>query len=315
MPSSLLWTSWAHWSWWSAEPAVLVPVALLAWCYGRGWQRLAAASRREGRDGKDPVASGGREAAFAGALLVVVLALQSPLDRLSALLFWVHMVQHLLLLVVAAPLAVLGAPWLPLWAGAPAFVRRGATRLAGGRPASRLFSVLRPASTPPASFAVFLVVLWAWHLPPLYDAALRVQAVHDVEHLTFLGAGVLFWSQVLASPPLPRRLGPLWRAGYMFAAMGQNVALAAAVGLSRVAWYAPYASLADRPGHVGALWDQQFGAGVMWTLGDVPFTIVLTASIAAWLTQPPPGSYPAGTPTAVTAVAGGGPGGGHRAIG
>ena len=137
----------------------------------------------------------------------------------------------------------------------------------------------------PAISCVLLIIgTWAWHWPALYDLALTNAAIHDwCEHLTFLAVSALFWTQVIPSPPLHPRLGYLGRMVCVGIAIAQNVVLAVLLGFAQVPLYAPYAHLALGPGGLSALQDQQLGAGIMWTFGDVPFGIALSILVHRWL--------------------------------
>ncbi|MGH2877170.1 MAG: cytochrome c oxidase assembly protein, partial [Solirubrobacteraceae bacterium] len=121
--------------------------------------------------------------------------------------------------------------------------------------------------------------------PYLYDLTLRNQDVHDLEHLSFLVFGVLFWAQVVDSPPLRCRLAHLQRAAFVLSAMVVGWLLAIVLAFAGAPLYAPYAALATRPGGLSALGDQQLGAGVMWGPGTVPFAIALFALLYRWLDE------------------------------
>ena len=148
-----------------------------------------------------------RSAAFYGGLLSIVVALDTPLDELADTLFPAHMTQHLLLLMVAPPLIVLSAPWMRLWRPLPlGFRRTVAKSVARGRWAAPLRALGRLLARPLPAWIAFNGVLVAWHVPVLYDATLSNEAMHDLEHATFLVAGVLFWMQVIDSPPVRAHL-------------------------------------------------------------------------------------------------------------
>ncbi|HUY62119.1 MAG TPA: cytochrome c oxidase assembly protein, partial [Candidatus Dormibacteraeota bacterium] len=164
---------------------MLVPLLLLGGLYWRG-------HRRAGR---------WRPVAFFAGLAVLLLALESPIDFLSQSLFWMHMVQHMLLLLVVAPLLVAGAPWLPLWQGLPGPVRRWLGPRAAPVLQTRLGQRLgRAATAPLVGLGLFAVDLWAWHLPVLFDLTLRNEAVHHVEHISFVVVGLFYWATVIDSP-------------------------------------------------------------------------------------------------------------------
>src|SRR6185437_5188873 len=133
--------------------------------------------------------------------------------------------------------------------------------------------------------ALFVTGIWIWHWPPLYDLALLNGSIHDwLEHSTFLAVSVFFWAQIIPSPPVRMRMGYLGRMGCIAVAIIQNVILAALLGFAPQPLYAPYAHLALGPGGLTALQDQSLGAGIMWTVGDLPFGIAFSVLLHKWLT-------------------------------
>jgi cytochrome c oxidase assembly factor CtaG len=228
-----------------------------------------------------------RSGCFYAGLAVVVIALNSPLESLSSQLFWAHMIQHVLLLVVAPPLLALARPWMRLWRALPLTDRRVLSRaLVAGRPAAPLRALSRAAGRPAVSLVLFSGVLLAWHIPALFDQTLRSSSLHALEHLSFFATALLFWKQVIPSPPLRAPLTDVWRAGYVVAAMVVCWALAVVLAIEPHALYAHYAHEASRPGGITALADQQIAAGIMWVPGSISFLIVLFVQIHRWLTPP-----------------------------
>lgn len=214
---------------------------------------------------------------------IILLGDSAPIDILSSRFFWVHMIQHLLLLVVMAPLLVAAAPLQPLWLGLPGWARRllkAAAKLKAGRAFYRVGHWLRQ---PAISCGLLIIGTWVWHWPALYDLALTNDAIHDwCEHLTFLAVSVLFWTQVIPSPPLRPRLGYIGQMVCVGVALAQNVVLAVLLGFAPAPLYAPYAHLATATGGFSALQDQQLGAGIMWTFGDVPFGTAISVLFQRW---------------------------------
>jgi len=204
-----------------------------------------------------------------GALL---LALVSPIAYFDITLQWDHMLQHVLLLLVAPPLILMADPFRTAWAGYLA---------AQGRPISidgtwpaRVMRVLH--SRPRA--ATVIVVLFSmnllfWHVPPIYDDTLRIASIHDLEHLSFLVLGLLFWDQVISPVQAPGRLSLMGRATVVIAGTFVSWALAIAIGYASHPLYA-YPTPA---GGFSLLADQQIAAGVMWVQGQrsVPHRIAL----------------------------------------
>jgi cytochrome c oxidase assembly factor CtaG len=225
-----------------------------------------------------------RAALFYAGLLVIFLALATPIDALAEKLLWIHMIQHMLLLTVAPPLIVLGSPWRSLWRPLPLDFRRTVARTVIRSPGFAPIRALgRALVTPLGALLAFTAGLWLWHLPGAYDLALRSSTVHGLEHITFLSVGILFWAQVTASTPAKPTLPPLARIAYVGAGAVSNVLVAMVLAFAPTALFAPYAHLADRPGGITALQDQQIAAGIMWSAGDVPFGIAIALLVQGWL--------------------------------
>lgn len=235
-----------------------------ALAYSRG---LLALWRRAGRG---RVIAGAQAAAFFTGLVIVAIALLSPLETQAGRLLWLHMVQHLLLTLAAAPLLVLGAPGAALAAALPPRWRH--------RPPVRLRRVAAQSWWPLAAAAAHLLVLWGWHVPVLYQAALSHPALHAAEHGMMFGSGLWLWSSVLShGGPLrrPRPAGAL----AVFAVATLSVGLGALLTLSPAAWYAIY------PGGAGLspLEDQQVAGALMWATGGVVYSLAGAVVFAAWL--------------------------------
>ena len=224
-------------------PLALVGLAFLSALYVHG------AWRRGARQGRAQPVGRWRIASFLGGTAVVAVALGSPLHHAAETSLAAHMVQHLLLLVVAAPSIAFGRPMVVLSAsGSP--VRPVVRRLA---PVVR-WLLERPLHVG----AVHAAVVWLWHLPAPYEAALANPLVHAFEHLTLLAAGVLFW--LVIAEPDPARLGSISAVGYLFAAAMQCGVLGALLTLSETLWYPASASAAAAE----SLADQQLAGVLMW---------------------------------------------------
>jgi putative membrane protein len=250
--------------------AAIVVAAVLYLLGGRASATTADAAKR------------GRGAAFYVGLLTLALAIDSPIDAYADSLFWVHMVQHVLLTMVAPPLLLLGRPWPRLVRPFPLRVRRPAARtvLAGDR-LRPLRSATRWLAAPLPAFVLFNGTLLLWHIPGLFDLTLRDGPVHDLEHALFFSTGLLFWAHVL---PRPRpALGDAARALYATGAVLVSWVLALVLGVASSPLYSGYASLHVRPTGISALADQQLAAGVMWVPGSVPLTIALLFAASSWL--------------------------------
>jgi putative membrane protein len=273
------------WDWSFDPPLVLViDLAILYWLGDRRTVTPARAVRERRW----------QSASFYAGLVVLAIALSSPLEILSGQLFWAHMVQHVLLLVVAAPLIVLARPWIRLWRSLPLDLRRWLARnLSHGARTRSLRSISRVLGGPPASFVAFSVVLLVWHVPTLFDATLRSSPLHALEHTLFFVTATMFWKQVIHSPPLRARLSSVQRVAYLVGAMVVSWILAVVLALAPDPLYSFYAHEASRPGGISALTDQQIAAGIMWVPGSITFVIVIFVYVHRWLAPAPP--LPTGT--------------------
>ncbi len=266
---------------WPVEPPLflVLAVGLLYWLGGRRQFAARHRSRLERRS---------REAAFYLGLLTILAALDSPLDPLAAKLFAAHMAQHVLLLTVAPPLLLFGEPLLRIWRPLPLGFRRSVAKaVARRRWAAPLRSAGRLLTRPVPSFALFNGMLLAWHVPALYDATLRSQPVHDLEHALFVATALLFWAQAIESKPLHARLDQLRRTVYVTGALLVSWVLAIVLAFAPSPLYSAYAALPSRPGGLSALGDQQLAAGVMWVPGSIAFTIAIFLSFYRWLDPEP----------------------------
>jgi len=254
---------------WSIEP--LVTIGLLV--AGVLW--VAAVRRVDRAHPSNPVPRV-RSAAFIGGLAAIAVALQSGIERYDTVLFSVHMVQHLLLALVAAPLIALAGPITLLLRVVPARTRREVVLPVLH---SRL---VRALSFPVVAGVVFAGVMWGAHFSPLFDLALEDPLAHDLEHALFLGTGLLFWWPAVGVDPSPWRMAHPIRALYVFLQMPQNTFLAVALLSAPAPLYEHYATLA-RPWGPTPLADQQTAAGIMWLAGDVLFLAAILLLIVSWM--------------------------------
>jgi cytochrome c oxidase assembly factor CtaG len=201
---------------WTWRPDVMAVVAVLGATYLLGWCRL---HRRQ-----PSAAPAWRLSLYMAGLAVIVLALLSPIDTLGSLLFFMHMAQHELLTMVAPPLLLLGNPLPAILWGLPPAVRRRAARLLGPRAWTR--RALQALTLMPVALPLYVVTLWAWHLPAAYEASLRDELVHNVQHLSFFTTALLFWWPIIdPSPKLHGHIHHGFRLLYVFPAAFQSQAL------------------------------------------------------------------------------------------
>jgi putative membrane protein len=253
---------------WTFEPALLVTLLVAALGYRRGRARLGrriAGAREKGR-----------AVAFYGGLVVLAAALMSPLDALASTLFSGHMAQHLLLMVVAAPLLAYARPTAAFVAGLPAGGRDLVRR-------SRVRGTARALLNPVVVWVIGAVALWAWHMPALYEAALAHEPLHVLEHASFFGAALLFWSVVFASGTrrgLPRPVAIV----LVFASGVQGSALGAVLLFASTPLYAVHEAGA-RLWDVSPLADQQLAGALMWSPPALMYIVVMGWLLVRWFAE------------------------------
>jgi cytochrome c oxidase assembly factor CtaG/polyferredoxin len=249
---------------WPSEPWLLASLLLSAVTYFRGWNILR---RREPRRW-----NGWRLASFIGGLTAIFLALASPLEPFATLLLQIHMVQHLLLMMVAPPLIWLAAPLFPMVRGLPAPVRTvWVAPLLRWRGLRLAFSRL---THPLVAWPIYVGVTWFWHAPRFYDLALGNERWHLVEHAIFMAAALLFWYPVVRPYPSRPRWSPWLLFPYLLLADVQNTVLAAWLTFSSRVIYPHYAN-GPRIAGLSALEDQSAAGVIMWVPGSIAFLLPL----------------------------------------
>jgi putative membrane protein len=249
--------------WWSWEPLVLAALVAAGGLYARG-------ARRGGLRRYETVCYGLGLAALATALV-------SPLDRLGGVLFSAHMAQHEVLMLVAAPLLVLGRPAIAwLWA-LPAPARAGIAGVVR-RPFPR--GAWRFATGPVIALVLHAVARWTWHVPALFEAALRSAPVHALQHTMFFWTALLFWYALVHGRY--GRMGYGVAAVFVWATAMHTGLLAALIAFAREAWYPLYAER-GAPYGVTALDDQQLAGAIMWVPSGGLFLVLGLGLFAAWI--------------------------------
>ncbi|MFP5297989.1 MAG: cytochrome c oxidase assembly protein [Actinomycetota bacterium] len=259
------------WSAWSLDPWIALPIVVTGSIYLFGVRRTWA--RRSGS-----VISYRRVAAFLCGLLILAAALLSPIDAISETLFTGHMVQHLLLMLVVAPLFVYGLP-ARMIARAVAPVMGRSLRAWHRSRAARLVSAW--SWNPIVVVALHALVLWAWHVPAFYSAAWRIDAVHALQHVVFLGSAYLVWALVIGGPGR-RRLDHPRAMLVVFATMMQSAALAAVLVFASQPLYPVHGSGAEAWG-MTLLDDQSLAGALMWAPMGAVYLVAFAALFGRWL--------------------------------
>ena len=267
------------WSAWALDPWIIVPLALFAILYATGLRRLWR------RAGTGRGVSRGVAAAHAAGWVVLAIALLSPIHALGEVLFSAHMVQHELLVALAAPLLTVGRPGVVLAWGLPPGWRPRVGRFFA-RPAVR--AAWRSLTLPLVAFALHAAALWLWHAPGLYQRSLTSDLAHAMQHASFLGTALLFWWSVLR--PLRER-GPEARrtrgvaALSLFATMIHSGALGALLTFATSLWYPAYGATTAAWGLM-PLEDQQLAGIVMWVPSGASYLVATLVLLAGVLREP-----------------------------
>lgn len=243
---------------WQPDPLIALALAVAGFTYARGRRRAEPGARRR----------------FYAGLAVVAVALLSPIEAMSASLASAHMVQHLLLSSVAAPLLVAARPYVTLLRGSPSFVRKANRRLqskVGPRGRRRVGQAL-----PAVAWLGAVGNLWLWHSRALYDLAVANDIAHALEHVAFLGSGLLFWSVILHAGRT-RQVSVISAALLLFTAGLSGTLLAALLTFSRRPWYDSYLATTE-PWGLDPLSDQQLAGALLW----FPPALLYTTA-ALWL--------------------------------
>jgi len=241
---------------WSPPIVVDIAILLTVLVYFKGWFTLRRAS--------PSIFDVKTLLAFLGGMLSLCIAIGSPLAAFDECSLSVHMVQHILLMLVVPPLVLLGAPALPLLHGLPQSLVRTTLGPVFRWPPLQWFG--KGLTHPLTCWILAAVALIAWHVPSLFDLALRSDGWHDVEHLCFLLSSILFWWPVVqpfpSEPRWPRWSIPL----YLFFGMVPGSALAAFLTFSDRVLYAYYLQ-APPVFAITPLQDQILAGALMWVLG------------------------------------------------
>lgn len=264
----------ASWLAWSFEPWVVIPMMIAIALY------IAGVARIWRHAGTGRGISTAQAMAFAGGQVALIGALVSPLDAMGTHLFSAHMIQHEVLMLIAAPLLVLSKP-LAAWSWAfprgsrhqlPDFTHRRAVR-----------GPWRALTHPLSAWVVHAVALWIWHLPGLFGLALRHDGWHTLQHASFLITALLFWWATIGGGDArsSQRSTALLS---LFTTMIHTGALGALLTFAPRPWYSEYVATTRAFG-LDPLEDQQLGGLVMWIPGGIAYIVAALAIVGQWLGQ------------------------------
>lgn len=264
---------------WSWRPEVIIALLVFGTLFIVGWSRLRSISGPPRN--RRALGAVWRPVSYIAGLFVIGFALMSPLDVLVQQLFFMHMIQHLLLIMVAPILLLLPNPMPFLLWGLPQ-----SARLAAGRALNNVIHkesvigrLLRKVTGPVAVWFIMILFIVGWHDPNMYNAALRSELVHDLEHVTMFMAGMLFWWTVTgAGPRLHRNMSRPAKVIFVIAAIPPNMALGAALAFSQQPIYSFYNDM-PRLWGISVLDDQRLSGIIMWIPGSMMYFMTALALI------------------------------------
>lgn len=258
---------------WSFEPLVVISLVLSAGLFAIGLKRLLRESPRK-RSTRIWEA-----VCFGGGWLALMVALVSPLHAWGRVLFSAHMSQHEVLMLVAAPLLVLGRPLVVfLWA----FPVNWSRRLGNIGKVGWVQGTWHLLTIPFVAWLVHAIALWIWHVPVLFDAVLQNEWVHTLQHLSFLISALLFWWALIHGPQGAMGYGAA--VFYLFTTSIHSGALGALLTIAGTVWYPSYIGLTSSWG-LTPLEDQQLGGLIMWIPAGLVYVIAGLALFAGWLRE------------------------------
>ncbi len=266
--------AWAV-SGWSLQPLPVLGLLLMVTVFATGVTRLWRSA------GKGRGVSTWQAVAFLAGIIVLAVALLSPVETASSLLFSVHMLQHMLLAFIAAPLLAFSSVGLAAVWALPRVRRKQFGRWWNDAP--RLRRAVAAVTHPATVWLLFTATFWLWHAPVIYQAALRFEFIHYIEHLMMFGSAYLFW-WIVVQPVGRRRLGLGATVLFVMAALLQGTILSSLIAFASYPLYDSYALSAEALG-ISALQDQQLAGMIMRTPASVILVVTTVAVFFVWLSQ------------------------------
>ena len=278
------------WTAWNVNPLPTLLLLLAANWYLTGLSRWERPSH--------PIRTWQKVSFFAG-LLVLFVALQSPIESLAEHMFSFHQLQHIMIRMFGPLLILLGAPLTPMLRGLPSWALKGVVRPIVRNPrARRAYELL---TNPVLTTVLFLSILFIWQVPGAHNAALRNPALHEFMHFTMLSSGFLFWWLVVDPKPHRSRMHYGLRVLYLGLIVIPNTMLGAAITFTDHVIYSAYAEV-EQPYNISLMTDQQIGGTVLWVPGDMMSVIVAGIVMIMWYQREtenePAAAYPTGRPPA-----------------
>ena len=259
---------------WSFEPVVVAALIATTVLYYKGTAAMLSRTTR------NTSAIRSSRVLFSIGLLTLIVALVSPLHQLGGVLFSAHMAQHELLMTIAAPFLVLGRPGAPIAWALPSVAKRA---LSGVATSGAGRSTWRWMSNPIAAWLLHGIAIWLWHVPRFYDASVRSELVHSLQHYSFFATALLFWWSVV-------RAGRTHRAGVAIVCLFTTALHTGLLGALLTSIDSPIYTAYDStlPWGLTAVEDQQLGGVIMWVPGGIPYLVAALLLLASWLRQAGP---------------------------
>jgi putative membrane protein len=274
---------------WNWRPEVIITLLLAAFLYLRGWWRLRRSARpRPRKPGQPwPLSARWRPVSYLTGLFLIGLSLLSPIEVLSGQLFFMHMIQHLLLIMLAPPLLLIANPLAVVLWGLPDGARRqvgvGVSGLLHRRSGFRRF--LHSLAAPGVLWLVWVITLVGWHDPNMYNWALRNEFAHDLEHLSFFLVSLASWWRITAAGPrVGKPLGLSGRAILVLSIIPPTMLTGVVISFATSPIYTYYLDV-PRLWNISVMMDQQIGGVLMWIPGSMMYLIAGLILIAQLLGQ------------------------------
>jgi putative membrane protein len=260
---------WTSWTW---PPSIAIPLFSCGLLYCIGIWKMSNGRARAAVTASSVLY-------FAAGWTSLLIALDSPIHELGEQLFWAHMTQHEILMIISAPLLVIARPLVVfLWA-LPQSLRARTVAVSRGKIFSSSWALI---SAPVAAWTLHAAALWLWHAPRLFDATLTSDAMHAAQHISFLATALLFWWALIHGHK--RRLGYGGSVLYVFTTAVHMSLLGALLTFSSTVWYAPYAITAPA-WHFTGLEDQQLGGLIMWIPAGTVLMAVTLVLLVQWMRE------------------------------
>ena len=251
---------------WDFEPISVIALLLLTVLYFVGLRRTNGRSLK--------LIPWWRPVALVAGVSSLLIASLSPLHTVGGSLFFAHMIQHIILIMIGPPLILLGGPIVPVIRGLPAGLRREIVIPILQNHKCR--TLLQICTKPVVAWFVYVGSLWIWHTPRLYDEAVQNTGIHGLEHVSFVFASIFFWWCVIDPIPMKPKLTGGLRLGYLFLATLQNTILGAFITLSTSPWYSSYMVSSEIFTALTPLQDQRIGGLIMWIPGAMMYFLALS---------------------------------------